>query len=72
MSVNLIGKDGNLTRVAGKGVGGDGTGDYTELENKPRINGVTLNGDVDPSDLDLVSAEDELTTEQVNMLLAYL
>lgn len=35
------------------GGGGEGTTDYTQLENKPSINGVTLTGDKTTSDLNL-------------------
>lgn len=38
------------------GGGGGGTGDYTELANKPSINGVTLSGDKTASDLGLISS----------------
>lgn len=38
--------------------GGGGTTDYDELENKPSINGVTLEGDSSASDLSLASASD--------------
>lgn len=39
------------------GGGGGGTSDYTELENKPEINGVTLAGNKSAADLGLVGAE---------------
>lgn len=38
--------------------GGGGTTDYDELENKPSINGVTLEGNSSASDLSLASASD--------------
>ena len=38
--------------------GGGGTTDYEDLENKPSINGVTLEGDSSASDLSLASASD--------------
>ena len=34
----------------GGGGGGGGTTDYNDLTNKPSINGITLQGDVDPAD----------------------
>lgn len=34
-----------------------GTSDYTELDNKPTINGFTLNGDLSASDLGLITAD---------------
>lgn len=37
---------------------GKGTTDYTELENKPSIEGVTLTGDVSLEDIGAASAED--------------
>lgn len=39
------------------GGGGGGTSDYTELDNKPEINGVTLAGNKTAADLGLVGAE---------------
>lgn len=36
------------------GGGGGGTSDYTDLTNKPKINGVTLNGNKSTSDLGIV------------------
>ena len=56
-----------------------GTKDYTELDNKPKINGVELNGDLTPAELglggsDSANGEYELlnevtTTEEVTSLL---
>lgn len=43
--------------VGGKG-GGEGTDNYNDLSNKPKINNVTLNGNKTASDLGLASAED--------------
>ncbi len=40
------------------GTGGGGTGNYNELSNKPKINGVTLSGDKSAADLGLAAAED--------------
>lgn len=37
----------------GGGSGSGGTDDYEDLINKPKINGITLNGDLDPDDLGL-------------------
>ena len=47
----------NIIYSVPSGGGGGGTSDYTELENKPEINGVTLAGDKSASDLGLVGAE---------------
>ena len=45
--------------VAGNsGGGGGGTSDYSDLSNKPKINGVELSGNKSASDLSLVAAED--------------
>lgn len=44
---------GSLTPIAG---GGGGTSDYTQLSNKPKINGTTLSGDQSASDLGLATA----------------
>lgn len=40
------------------GGGGGGTSDYTELDNKPQINSVTLSGNKSASDLGLAAASD--------------
>ena len=54
----------------GKGSGGGGgTTDYNDLDNKPRINGVTLSGAKTSDDLDLVGEDDNLTPAQINSLL---
>lgn len=58
-------------RFGGSG-GGGGTSDYSQLQNKPQINGVTLTGDKTASDLDLVDEDDELTTAQMSALIALL
>lgn len=42
------------TASSGGGGGGGGTSDYADLENKPQINGVTLNGNKTPDDLDIL------------------
>lgn len=54
--------------------GGDGgTTDYEELDNKPKINGVTLTGNKTSEDLHIDACDcDELTTGQVNALIALL
>lgn len=44
---------------------GGGTGDYEELENKPSINGVTLEGDLEAEDLNI----EALTNEEIDQLL---
>lgn len=44
------------------GGGGGGTSDYTDLNNKPSINGVTLTGDKTSGDLYLVGSADIATT----------
>lgn len=41
-----------------RGGGGGGTSDYTELDNKPQINSVTLSGNKSASDLGLAAASD--------------
>lgn len=50
--------------------GGGGTNDYTDLENKPKINGVSLVGDLSTEDLS-IDAE-ELTSAQMEALAAIL
>lgn len=47
-----------LDAIAKKPGGGGGTSDYSQLENKPQINGVTLTGNKSASDLSLASAND--------------
>ena len=49
------------TRGGGGGGGGGGTSDYNDLTNKPSINGVTLQGALTSSDLNLSSDYDDLT-----------
>ena len=44
---------------------GGGTGDYEELDNKPSINGVTLEGDLETEDLNI----EALTNEEIDQLL---
>lgn len=39
-----------------KGGGGGGSGSYTDLSNKPKINGVVLSGDKSTADLGIVTA----------------
>lgn len=52
--------------INGTASGGGGTSDYTDLTNKPRINGVTLSGDMSLADIGI----NTLTQEQLNALLA--
>lgn len=49
------------------GGGGGGTTNYNLLQNKPSINGVTLQGNLTAEDLEI---DKPLTTEQLNALLA--
>lgn len=58
-------------RFGGSG-GGGGTSDYSQLQNKPQINDVTLSGDKTSADLGLVDEDDELTTAQMSSLIALL
>lgn len=54
MSVQIKTDDGWI-KVAGKGLDGkDGTNDYSQLEFKPKINGVTLMGQLSALELNLV------------------
>lgn len=43
--------------------GASGTTDYNDLFNKPKINGVELNGDIKPSDLGIKNGEDYVLTD---------
>lgn len=65
--------------LSGGGGGGGGTTDYTELENKPQINSVTLSGNKTASDLGLISAanlfgevliKDEVVTFTSDLIVA--
>lgn len=47
----------NIIYSVPSGGGGGGTSDYTELDNKPEINGVTLAGNKTAAELGLVGAE---------------
>ena len=52
------------------GGGSGGTTDYEELDNKPKINGVTLVGDKSSQDLHINECEcEELTEEQMTALI---
>ena len=52
------------------GGGEGGTTDYEELDNKPKINGVTLVGDKSSQDLHINECEcEELTEEQMTALI---
>ena len=54
MSVQIKTDDGWI-KVAGKGLDGkDGTNDYSQLKFKPKINGVTLVGELSALELDLI------------------
>lgn len=54
------------------GGGGGGTTNYNLLQNRPKINNVTLSGDKSSSDLKLVSEDDSLTAQQIAELKALL
>ena len=54
--------------INGTASGGGGTSDYTDLTNKPKINGVTLAGNKSLSDLGIVDAT-ELTNAQVDAIM---
>lgn len=49
---------------SGTGGGGEGTSDYNNLENKPKINGVTLQGEKTLESLGIQPAGDYLTEHQ--------
>ena len=73
----LIDPDGTIHSVGGPG--GGGTVNYEELENKPKINGVELDGEKTLEDLGIASAEDvetletelEKTTYKVDTVIAH-
>ena len=48
------------------GGGGGGTSDYTDLTNKPKINGVTLTGNKSLSDIGAADSDDVYTKQQVD------
>lgn len=52
--------------------GGGGTGDYTKLVNRPKINGVDLVGNVTLNNLGVVTEDNSLTEEQKDNLLGLL
>lgn len=52
--------------AAQSGGGGGGTSDYTNLTNKPKINGVTLTGNKSLSDIGAADADDVYTKQQVD------
>ena len=53
--------DGGSTGGGEGGEGGVSTSDYNDLENKPSINGVTLQGALDNDDLGVYGKEDDMT-----------
>lgn len=69
-----LNQSGNVTLALDAG-GGGGTGDYTQLTNKPQIGGVTLSGNKTAADLGLVasvsgkglSTEDYTTAEKTKL-----
>jgi len=55
----------SIKSLSGGGGGGGGTKDYTQLSNKPQINGVTLMGDLSADDLGIGSVlTDDLSVTQ--------
>lgn len=52
------GRDTKYNEVLEAGIGGGGTSDYADLDNKPKINSVTLSGNKSAHDLGLASTED--------------
>ena len=57
-SGQVLGLDNGLNPVwINKGGGGGGTSDYTDLDNKPQINSVTLSGNKSLSDLGIQNVE---------------
>lgn len=69
--VGIVRPDGTTIRVDVDGTihADNGTVDYTELINKPKINGVELNGDITSEDLNIKSTDSvELTQAQYDAL----
>lgn len=63
--VLTLADDGSTEWTTPSGGGGSGgTTDYNDLFNKPKINGVELNGDIKPSDLGIKDGEDYVLTEE--------
>jgi hypothetical protein len=54
-----------MTEVESGGGGGGGTSDYTQLSNKPQINGVTLTGNKSLSDIGAASQSDLEALEDI-------
>lgn len=68
----LVKPDGETIRVDPDGTihADNGTVDYNELENKPKINGVELRGSKSLSELGIASADDlEETNSKVNIII---
>jgi len=61
--------DAPFTSAGGSGGGGSAS-DYNPLANKPKINDTTVIGNKKGKDYGLLDAEDSLTEEQMNALLA--
>lgn len=54
------------------GGGGGGDNNYNHLINRPKVNNHTLEGNMTGSDLGLLDADADLTTEQINTLIGLL
>lgn len=54
---SISGLDARVTALEEGGGGGGGTSDYTQLTNKPSINGVTLTGNLTDADLHIVGEQ---------------
>lgn len=71
----LYNKDNTVDETTGKfrkmesGGGGTGTDDYLDLDNKPQINSVTLQGNKTSSDLKLQDEMDAITNHEIDQII---
>ena len=68
--VGLYYFDGTVWHSTGSGGGGSGTDDYNDLNNKPSINGVTLQGNKSLVQLNIASIDTTYTRTKVDELIS--
>lgn len=72
-TINVMGTNSaeNPFKITGEGGGGNAIGgvtDYNDLQNRPKINGITLTGDSSFSDLGLKPMTEDEMTEMINRI----
>lgn len=72
-TINVMGTNSaeNPFKITGEGGGGNGAGgvtDYNDLQNRPKIEGKTLSGNMKLSDFGLVAMTEDEMTEMINQI----